>query len=44
MYWKLQNHPIGATTPCKDEKNLFQSTKKYGISGLTFQTIEKDPL
>ena len=24
--------------------NLFQSIKKYGISRLDFQTIEKDPL
>ena len=24
-------------------KNLFQSTKKYGISQMTFQTMEKDP-
>ena len=24
-------------------KNLFQSIKKYGISWMNFQTIEKDP-
>ena len=31
MYWKWQNHPIGATTPCKDEKPV-PKHKKYGIS------------
>ena len=27
MYWKWQNHLIGATTPCKDEKPVSKAKR-----------------